>query len=84
MYSYAFLVHFWFMAWPRRGFARVPAEFSLTDSLREGGRARCDGWALGLLLLQLIRTLTFPPCVASNRCTQSPSHSQIVLYERDW
>jgi hypothetical protein len=22
--------------------------------------------------------------VTSNRCTQSPSHSQIVLYEGDW
>ena len=33
---------------------------------------------------QLIRTLTFPLSVASHRCSQSPSHPEIVLYERDW
>ena len=33
---------------------------------------------------QLIRTYRYGVSTASNRCSQSPSHSQIILYERDW
>ena len=45
-------------------------------------------WQIDELLLrsrthQLIRTLTFPLSVASHRCSQSPSHPEIVLSERD-
>ena len=33
---------------------------------------------------QLIRPIRFQVSVACNRCDQSPSHSEIILYGRDW
>ena len=39
---------------------------------------------LDLVPVQLIRTYRYDVSTASNRCSQSPSHSQIALYEGDW
>ena len=47
-------------------------------------QARQTTRGTGCHWVQLIRTYRYDVSTASHRCSQSPSHSQIVLYERDW